>query len=82
VATDNAISDTTAVLSAVQTLTATGLSSTAFEHWCNKNKTDQTYANLMIHFNQANINRQHTKTIAKAGYSAATATNTATKKEN
>lgn len=78
-ANDNVISDTTAVLSAVQNLTTTGLFTTAFEHWRNKAIADQTYANLMIHFNQANLNRLHAKTTGEAGYSVTTAPPTGNK---
>jgi hypothetical protein len=75
-ATDNPITDTTAVLSAVQNLTASGQFNTAFDQWRIKPKAEHTYANLMVHFNHANDNRLRSKTTADAGYSAVQPTNT------
>jgi hypothetical protein len=76
-AADNAITDTTALLSATQNLTATGVFTQAFEQWRGKTKAEQTYAGFMKHFTLANNNRLYTKTTAEAGYSA-----TSNEKEN
>jgi hypothetical protein len=57
-------------VSATKNLTATGLFSTAFDQWRIKTKAEQTYAVLMVHFDNANINCLHSQTIAEAGYSA------------
>jgi hypothetical protein len=71
-AADNTISDTTAILSAIQNLTSTGLFQIEFNQWRNKTPVDQAYANLMTHFNQANSNQLLAKTTSEAGYTATT----------
>jgi hypothetical protein len=78
-AADNAITETTALLSATQILTATGLFTQAFEQWRGKAKAEQTYPNFMKHFTLANNNRLYTTTTSEAGYSAALKNN---EKEN
>ena len=69
-ATTSAITDTNAVLAAEKNLLNSGVFNDAFDHWRIKLSADQTYENLMIHFNNADINRLHKKTIADAGYAA------------
>jgi hypothetical protein len=69
---NNAISDTTALISATKNLQNTGLFTQAFEHWRAKTMIDQTYPNFMTHFNLANVNRLLTTTTAEAGYTATT----------
>jgi hypothetical protein len=64
------INDTYALLSAEKNLLNSGVFNTAFDQWRIKPQEDQTYENLMEHFNNADINRLLTKTVADAGYSA------------
>jgi hypothetical protein len=78
-ATTSEITDTNALLSAEKNLLNSGVFTTAFDQWRIKPAADQTYDNLMIHFNNADINRLHAKTVTQAGY---TATHTGDDKEN
>jgi hypothetical protein len=69
-ATTSVITDTNAILSAEKNLSNSGVFSTAFDQWRIKPHDDKTYASLMEHFNDADINRLHAKTVSQAGYSA------------
>jgi hypothetical protein len=69
---NNAITDTTALISATKNLQNTGIFVQAFKHWRAKDMVNQTYQNFMTHFNLANVNRLLTTTTAEAGYAATT----------
>jgi hypothetical protein len=69
---NNAISETTALISATKNLQGTGMFTQAFEQWRGKTMAEQTYAAFMTHFNKANENRLLTTTTAEAGYFATT----------
>jgi hypothetical protein len=69
-ATTSEIMDTNALLSAEKNLTNSGVFTTAFDQWRIKPSAEQTYDNLMTHFNNADINRLHAKTVSEARYTA------------
>jgi hypothetical protein len=63
------ISDKQAVRSAEINLERSGLFTDDYKFWMNKPRAEQTFANIMIHFNTANKARLRTQTTINAGYS-------------
>lgn len=62
------ISNPMAVCSAVANLTISGVFADALCDWRRKPITDQTWNNLLTHFNEVDKERHHTLTSTEAGY--------------
>lgn len=65
------ISDATTVRSAIANLNASGVFTDALKDWRKKPVADQTWANLLLHFNKEDRERRRQLTASDAGYANA-----------